>query len=196
MPWAKRLRGPSCPGSRHTTPGREGQDRVWSWGAHSLRCCVQGRRAWGVRGEAAQWTDRDVWRQGLRCGCQEPSARCELTRRSFSQDALGDYRILYTSHVPIPGPALGPAALLADLLTPPLPSPAVWEPRCPPSQPLAPGPAVPPLPQAASSSRPGPGALTTSAWAPPDPLVLTGGAAAAPCGPASPKPGPPEKGVP
>lgn len=171
--------------------------------------------------------------RGFGRGLPGACATCELMRRSSSKDALGNHRTAHTSHVPVPGPALGPAALL----TPPLPSPAclllkqgtsgrtthplaragetqgvntrymVQAPgrhccfpasspgpcRAPPRRPPVSGEVRGPW--VASSSRTSPGALTTSAWAPPDPLLLTGRAAPAPCGPASSKPGPPEKGV-
>lgn len=187
---AHACRGPAARGVGTRPRGEKGRTESGRGGAHSLRCCVQGRRALGVRGEAAQRTDRDVRHQGLRCGRQEPSARCELARCSFSQDAS------------VHEPRSHPGACAASRCPPGRPPhPSTPQPRgagtpVPPSQPLAPGPAVPPPPRAASSSRPGPGALNTSAWALPDPPVLTGGAAPAPCGSASPKPGPPEKGVP
>ena len=82
----------------------------------------------GVRGEATQWRTGTCGPGTSGAARREPAAPCELTKRSFSEDVLGDYRTLYTSHVPVPGPALGPAALLSDLLTPPLPSPEVSPP--------------------------------------------------------------------
>lgn len=238
MSWAKprspHLPGASCPESRRTTPGREGQGGDWSRGARRLRCCVQGLgfllepAGLGGEGRGNAAEDGDVRARGFGRGPPGAAAPCELTRRSFSEDALGDYRTLYTGHVPLPGLRWVPPPSCPT--SSPLHSPA---PRClllkegvsgktthplatgrgdsgceqevhgagtwtpvPPSRPPAPGPAVPPPPRAPSSSRPGPGALTTSAWAPLDPLVLIGGAVPAPCGPTSPKPGPPEKGVP
>lgn len=99
--------GASCPRGVVTQPRerRAGQSLVV--GAHSLQCSCRAGGALGGEGGQAQRTDRNVWRQGAGCGRQELSPAVSSRRRSFSQDALGDYRILYTSPRSHPGPCAG-----------------------------------------------------------------------------------------
>lgn len=97
-----RLPGASCPGSRRTTPGREGLDGTGRRGSQSAMLRAGPRLPPGAsvhRGRGARHCSGQTGTccaRGFRRGLQGACAACELTRCSSSEDALGNHRTPHT----------------------------------------------------------------------------------------------------
>lgn len=130
MSWAKptphACQGPVAREVGAQPLGEKGWTGLVAGGSQSAMLRAGSRLPPGASGRQGKGRGIAAVRWGTCCargfgrGLPGACAACELMRRSSSKDALGNHRTAHTSHVPIPGPALGPAALL----TPPLPSPA------------------------------------------------------------------------